>query len=336
MSAHQSRKRFVLAILLLVAVLTAFVAPLVGMKSIPLHSILEYPSSGMESGIFWAIRVPRVCVAFMAGAALAISGMAFQAMFRNPLATPFTLGVASGASLGAALCIRLGLSFTVLGISGISFSAFLGAILSIIVVYYLTRVRGGFSTPTMLLAGVAISFFFSSVILFVQYVSELTHSFRILRWLMGGLDVVGYDSVLNLLPFVVSGSAVIAYLTHELNLITTGEDLAVSRGVDINRTKKLLFFAASLMIGGVVSVCGPIGFVGIMAPHICRLLIGPEHRYLTPATFLLGGAFLTLCDTLARTLIAPAEMPVGIITALLGGPFFLWLLLSGQPMRGIS
>ncbi len=256
-------------------------------------------------------------------------------MFRNPLTTPFTLGVSSGASLGAAIYVRFGVSLTIMGISGMSLFAFLGAILSIMLVYGLTMAKRGFSTATMLLAGVAISFFFSSVILFTQYMSDFTHSFRILRWLMGGLEVVGFDAALNMLPFVISGSVIILCLTHELNLMTTGEELAISRGVDVKKTKNLLFFATSLMVGGVVAICGPIGFVGMMAPHICRLLIGPDHRYLTPATILFGGMFLTLCDTLARALIAPAEIPVGVITALLGGPFFIWLLLSQSSERSI-
>ena len=140
--------------------------------------------------------------------------------------------------------------------------------------------------------------------------------------------MIGPRDVLNVLPFVVAGTLIVAYLTRELNLITTGEQLAASRGVEVDRTKKVLFLAASLMIGAVVAVCGPIGFVGLMAPHICRLLIGADHRYLTPATWLFGGAFLTLCDTLSRTVISPTELPVGIITALLGGPFFLWLLIG--------
>jgi iron complex transport system permease protein len=290
----------------------------------------------MESDIFWKIRVPRVCISFLAGAGLAVSGMAFQAMFRNPLATPFTLGVASGASLGASIYVRLGLVFSILGISGISIAAFAGAILSILLVYGLTRARRGFSITTMLLAGVAISFFFSSVILFTQYMSDFSQSFRILRWLMGGLEAVGFESVLNMAPFVISGSAIIIYMTYELNLMMTGEEIAASRGVSVRKTKKILFFATSLMVGGVVAICGPIGFVGMMVPHICRLLIGADHRYLTPATLLFGGAFLTLCDMLARTLIAPAEIPVGIITALLGGPFFIWLLLGKtSSKRGI-
>jgi len=152
---------------------------------------------------------------------------------------------------------------------------------------------------------------------------------------MGGFEIVGYRPVINILPFVVVGSSIVFILTHELNLMTTGEDIAISRGVNVRGIKNILFFATSLMVGGVVSICGPIGFVGMMSPHICRLIIGPDHRFLTPITFIFGGIFLTICDTLPRTLIAPAEIPVGVITALLGGPFFLWLLVSGSSERGI-
>jgi iron complex transport system permease protein len=321
-------KRILLGILLLLAIAAIIGAPMVGLKTLSLTSVLQPAAGDLESDIFWKIRVPRVCVAFLAGAALAISGMAFQAIFRNPLATPFTLGVASGASLGAAVYVRLGLAVSLFGVSGISLFAFGGAILSILIVYGLTRIKSGFSIGTMLLAGVALSFFFSSVILFTQYMSDFTHSFRILRWLMGGFEIMGFESVLNMAPFVISGTAVILFLAHELNLMMTGEEIAISRGANVARIKKVLFFATSLMVGGVVAICGPIGFVGMMVPHICRLLIGADHRYLTAATLLFGGAFLTLCDMLARTLIAPAEMPVGIITAWLGGPFFIWLLLG--------
>jgi len=222
MNTGSKHKLILLTILLVLAIIVLSGAPMVGMRTVPVSAILHPASGGMESDIFWKIRIPRVCISFLAGAALAVSGMAFQAMFRNPLATPFTLGVASGASLGAAIYVRLGLVFSILGISGISFSAFAGAILSILLVYGLTRARRGFSTTTMLLAGVAISFFFSSVILFTQYMSDFTHSFRILRWLMGGLEVVGFESVLNMAPFVISGSAIILYMTHELNLMMTG------------------------------------------------------------------------------------------------------------------
>jgi iron complex transport system permease protein len=220
--------------------------------------------------------------------------MAFQAMFRNPLATPFTLGVSAGASLGAAIYVRLGMVFTFAGASGISIFAFMGALLSIGLLYGLTTMSRNFSTATMLLAGVAISFFFSSVILFTQYISDFTQSYRIVRWLMGGFEVSGFDSFLNMFPFVMTGCAILIYMTRELNLITTGDEIATSRGVDVRKSKNVVFFATSLMVGGVVAISGPIGFVGMMSPHICRLIIGPNHQYLTPATFLFGGAFLTI------------------------------------------
>lgn len=326
-------KTLILLLLLLFALGVLVVTPFVGMIDVPLGVVLGQkqpsPDDKVAIAIFWNLRVPRVAVAFLAGSALALSGMIFQAVFRNPLATPFTLGVSSGASLGAAICINLGITFTVLGFPTVTIFTFAGAILSIGLVYGLSRARRGFSSATMLLAGVAVSFFFSSMILFIQYISDFTQSFRMIRWVMGGLEsVVGPADVLNVLPFVVAGTLVAAYLTRELNLITTGEQIAASRGVEVQKTKKILFFTASLMVGAVVAVCGPIGFVGLMAPHICRLLVGADHRLLTPATWLFGGAFLTLCDTVARTAIAPTELPVGIITALLGGPFFLWLLLG--------
>jgi len=330
MTPSPNRGKLILLLLFLSAVLALVLAPVVGMRMTPFDAVLNPGSGGKESEIFWMLRVPRVCVSFLAGAALAISGMSFQALFRNPLATPFTLGVSSGAALGAAIYIRLGLPVVFLGIPGISISALTGAALSIMLVYGFTRLRSGFTTGTMLLAGVAISFFFSSVNLFTQYISDFTQTFRIIRWLMGGLEVVGFRSVMEMAPFVVVGSLVILLLTHELNLLTTGEEIAASRGVNIRFVRGAIFFATSLMVGGVVAVCGPIGFVGMMSPHICRLIIGPDHRYLAPATCLFGGAFLTLCDTFARTVIAPAEIPVGVITALLGGPFFIWLLIWGD------
>jgi len=325
------KRTLMLVILLAVAALVFAGAPFVGMLNIPVSTLWRGGDDG-ASLILWEFRIPRVSIGFLAGAALASSGMAFQAMFRNPLATPFTLGVASGASLGAVVYIRLGWTFSLWTVSGGSIFALGGAMVSILLVYGLTRARRGFSTATMLLAGVAISFFFSSLILFIQYLSDFTQTFRMLRWVMGGLDrAIGFDDVRSVLPSVVVGSLILLYLTREMNLLVTGEELAASRGVEVNRTKIILFFAASLMVGAVVAVCGPIGFVGLMVPHICRLVIGPDHRYLMPATWLFGGTFLIVCDTVSRTVMAPTELPVGIITALLGGPFFLWLLLSRMP-----
>ena len=318
----------VLVALGLFALVVLCSAPLVGVEKTPLGALWGNADAGQVK-ILWTLRMPRVAVAFLAGAGLAIAGMAFQAMFRNPLATPFTLGVASGASLGAASYIHLGLAFSLFRIAGESWFAFAGALLTIAVVYGLARAARGTTNVTMLLAGVAVSFFFSSMILFLQYLSDPTRTFRIVRWVMGGLEsIVGWDSVLTVLPFVFAGGAIVLYFRHELNLITTGEELALARGVEVDRVKLIVFLVTSVMVGAIVSACGPIGFVGLMAPHICRLLIGADHRTLTPATILFGGAFLVLCDTLARTAIAPTELPVGILTALLGGPFFVWLLLT--------
>lgn len=322
--------------LLGLAVLSVAWAPFWGMESIHFDALWGKVDDSAAAYILWNLRIPRVLMAFMAGAGLAVSGMVFQAMFRNPLATPFTLGVSSGASLGAAVCIQFGLSFAVWGISGVAISAFIGAILSIILVYALTSTsRQGSSTATMLLAGVAVSFFFSSMILFLQYMSDFTRSFQMLRWVMGGMqNIVGFHDVLNVLAFVVSGCLIVWYLLMDLNLLTTGEDFAFSRGVNVKQVKVLLFFSVSLMVGAVVAVCGPIGFVGLMAPHICRLLIGSDHRRLFPATLLFGGTMLVVCDTIARMVLAPTELPVGILTALIGGPFFLWLLLSRRREMG--
>jgi iron complex transport system permease protein len=327
------KRQRALAVIFVLAGATFVLAPFLGGRTISPFDLFKIDGSNNLREIFWMIRAPRVILAFLAGSALALSGLAFQAIFRNPLATPFTLGVSAGASLGASLYVVFGVPFTFLKVSGVSLSAFAGAASAIALVYGLTRVKRGVSTVTMLLAGVAVSFCFSSVILFLQYTADFRHSYQIVRWLMGGLETVGYESIFNVLPFAAIGGAVLLSLCNELNLMTTGDDIAASRGVDVKRTKLAVFFAASLMIGGVVSACGPIGFVGMMVPHICRLLIGLEHRLLAPATLAFGGAFLAICDTIARAVISPAEMPVGIITALLGGPFFLWLLMTSDSLR---
>jgi len=316
-------KPFTILILILVATISILlISPFLGLNG----SI----SSEIQQHIISQLRIPRILFAFIAGAGLAVCGMVFQAMFRNPLATPFTLGVASGASLGAALYVLLGFSFSIMTLDGSTFAAFLGSLLAISFVYSISRLRSGFSTETLLLTGVAISFFFSSLILFTQYMSNVSDSFRILRWLMGSLTTVGYRDILQLLPFVCGCIAVILWLSRELNLLMAGDDIALSRGLAVQKTRYLLFFVTSLCVGAIVALCGPIGFVGMMVPHICRLLIGSDHHWLTPATLLFGGSFLIICDSISRLIIAPAEIPVGVITTLLGGPFFLWLLIKSR------
>lgn len=309
------------------AIVTA-AAPLVGGRMLSPMVLFQAAGQSLDAEIFWKIRIPRTVVALLAGAALSVAGLAFQAIFRNALATPFTLGISSGASFGATLFVRLGASAASLFGFGISAAAFAGALVSMSVVYGLTRVRRGISMGTLLLAGVAVSFCFSSAILFIHYTATLAQSFKIVRWMMGGIDVVGLQAIWQLAPFVAVGVAALAFVAGDLNLLASGSDIAAGRGVDVRRVRAIVFFTVSVMVAGVVSVCGPIGFIGLMAPHICRVFLGWDHRYLLPAAVVFGGAFLVLCDTVARTIVAPIEVPVGVLTSMLGGPFFLWLLIS--------
>jgi iron complex transport system permease protein len=316
------------------ALAVVVVMPLVGGLVLPWSVLADPRGTDPAAVIFWQIRVPRVLAAFVGGAGLALGGAVFQAIFRNPLATPYTLGVASGASLGVAAASSLGLSLVVGGLSTNSVAAFAGALLAVGVIWVLTRLRPGISSTALLLAGVAMNFFFSSLILFVQYTASLGDSYRIIRWLMGGLGGVDLYTLANMTPVVVLGAVAVARYARELDLLATGPEIAASRGVAVARTRTRLFLATSVMVGGAVAACGPIGFVGMMAPHICRFLVGSHHRLLLPASALFGGAFLVLCDTAARLVLFPAELPVGVITAFLGAPFFLWLLVRQESATG--
>jgi iron complex transport system permease protein len=318
-----------------VAVAVLAVMPLVGINALPLSVLADPRGTDPSAIIFWQIRVPRVLAAFVGGAGLALGGAVFQAIFRNPLATPYTLGVATGASLGVAAVSSIGLSMTVFALSTTTVAAFVGALLAVGVVWVLIRLRPGISSTALLLAGVAMNFFFSSLILFVQYTASLGDSYRIIRWLMGGLGGVDLRTMVHMTPVVIVGGLVVAWHARGLDLLTMGHEVAASRGLAVDRTRSVLFLATSLMVGGVVATCGPIGFVGMMAPHICRLIVGSHHRALLPASALFGGSFLVLCDTAARVVLGPAELPVGVITAFLGAPFFLWLLVR-QVKVGVS
>jgi len=312
-----------LIILIGCAVLTLIGAPFLG-ESV----ISDINPGGVDSLVLWEVRIPRVLLAFLCGAALALGGLVFQAMFRNALATPYTLGVASGSTFSVALWINFGLSFSILGISGVSLAALIGALLSVLLVYNLARFAGGMATVSLLLGGVILSFFFSSLTMLVQYFADAGSMFKMMRWTMGSLGQADSDAVLKVLPFVVTGIILIVQYRKELDLLSIGEELAMSRGVEVKKVRRVLFFAVSLMMAGVVSVCGPIGFVGIMVPHFCRMLFGVVHRELVWLSILLGGIFLVWCDTLARSVTIGSDLPVGIITSLIGGPFFLIVLLK--------
>ncbi|MFL6199096.1 MAG: FecCD family ABC transporter permease [Thermoanaerobaculia bacterium] len=321
------RPRTALLVLFLLWVAVAIGAPLVGSQPVSLGDVLRgEPTAG---AIFWQLRLPRVLLALLAGAGLAVSGLAFQTLFRNELAEPYTLGIATGAALGAVLSLRLEEMGVLLGMPLVSLASFAGAIGATALVVGLASRRKG-NTGTLLLAGIAVSLSCSALILFLQYLSDSTQTFRMVRWMMGGLSVVGYGEVLWTAPWVLGGAAVLLALRWDLNLLLTGEELAASRGVDLVRLRLRVLGVSSLMIGALVAVAGPIGFVGLMVPHMLRRWVGHDHLFLAPACLLGGGAFLAVCDVAARTVMAPAELPVGVLTALLGGPFFLWLLVLGR------
>ncbi len=310
-----------LIVLMWVVVLAG--APLLGPGELDLGGAMG--ASAVDTTILWKLRVPRVLLGLLGGAALAVAGTAFQTLFRNPLAEPYTLGVAGGAALGAVLSMQFEQTG---GFLFVAAASFLGAATVGAVLVGLARTGRGAQTGTLLLAGIAISLSCSALILFIQYLADFTKTFRMVRWMMGGLAVVGYREVLWVLPWAVLGTLVLFWRRWGLDLLLAGEEVAASRGLDLERIRWVVLAAVSLMVGSLVAVTGPIGFVGLIVPHMLRRFVGPTHTLLLPAAFFGGGAFLATCDLVARTLMAPAELPVGVLTALLGGPFFLWLLLG--------
>ncbi|MCB0258478.1 MAG: iron ABC transporter permease [Calditrichae bacterium] len=326
---NSRRKWILLGCLLLLAAVLVF-TPLAGSQPLDYRQVLAYLSGEQtpDGLIFFRIRLPRIFLGVLTGASLAVAGVVFQALLRNPLATPYTLGVASGSALGALLVIKSGLYFSFLGFSSVQLAAFAGSLLTVLLVYAISRRAGRISIYGMILAGVTISFFFSALILILHYLADFTETQQMIRWTMGGLDIVEYGVLLRTLPLLLVSFLVLWGMSSTFNILSTSEETALSKGVDVPRVQILAFVIASLLTGSVVALSGPIGFVGLIIPHLLRLLGGPDHRYLIPASILLGGGFLALSDTLARTLFAPVDLPVGIITTLLGGPFFLWLLIQ--------
>lgn len=284
-------------------------------------------------------RFPKTFLAMIAGAGLALAGLTLQVLFRNPLASPFTLGVAGGAAFGATLWIHLapwvgawGMVGTVCGFSFGTWSAFLGALLATAVVFALFQ-RQDLSSDQLLLAGIAVSFLFSSLILALQYLADSSRSFQMIRWTMGEIDALDIHQLGPMAVAVVAAAAPLFFFSRELNILLTGEERALALGVSVGRFRLLLFFLSSALVAVVVAVCGPIGFVGLMTPHLCRLAVGSDHRVLVPTTALFGALFLACCFTVSRVALHPDILPVGVITSLFGGPFFLWLLLKRRNFR---
>jgi iron complex transport system permease protein len=284
-------------------------------------------ADNVDAQVFFVARLPRVLAAALVGGAFALAGVVFQAFLRNPLASPDTLGVSSGATLGAVIVITFHIDAALLGVSAVPVATFAGAAGALGIVYALSVARRrGTSSTVLLLAGVALSAFLGALNRFIQVIGDFTDTFRSMRWMMGSMDVGSYtDVVVALVPMALACTA-IGTLPRELDLVSIGAAAAESRGVDVKRAERVALISASLLTGSAVSLGGPIPFVGIIVPHIVRLIVGADHRLVLPAAALFGGAFLVVCDVIARTAFGPAGMPVGAVTAFLGGPFFLWLL----------
>jgi iron complex transport system permease protein len=296
-------------------------------KRVPLLNNLVDSSniSYVDEAIIIQIRMPRVLAGALAGAALAAAGVVFQGIFKNPMADPYVLGISAGAAVGASLAIVLGIGFMFLGVSTVPILAFAGSLIAVFIVYNISRVGSRVPVTTLLLSGIAVSIFLSAIVAILQVIAG-GRLHVVVFWLMGGLSYVEWKDIWATLPLICIGTAATYFYARDLNILTLGEETAQHLGVDIEKVKKLLLIFGSLVTAATVSISGLIGFIGLIIPHITRIVIGPDHRILLPTSIIVGASFLVICDALARVIVSPVELPVGVITALSGGPFFIYLL----------
>ncbi|MCR2043134.1 FecCD family ABC transporter permease [Anaerosalibacter massiliensis] len=342
MKANKMKNRYATIILILSIMLILFVVlfSTIGTANIKVSdtfkiigSKLPYISSKIDMNeisdshkiIILKIRLPRVLLGVLVGASLASAGTAFQGMFKNPMADPYVIGISSGAALGASIAIISQIDMKFLGISSISIFAFIGSLITVFTVYSISKIKGKVPTTTLLLSGIALGQFFTAIMSFlmVVYTKDME---KIIFWTLGSFSGKGWEPLLHIFVPTIVSIIVLNFFARDLNIILIGEESAQSLGVDVEKVKLYILILSSFMTSMVVSVSGIIGFVGLIIPHIVRLIVGPDHRILLPASALVGGIFMTFTDTLARTIISPVEIPVGIITALFGGPFFIYLL----------
>ncbi len=339
LTRYRKWRQIIVALLGLLGLVTVFSLN-IGFAQIPIPHIVrillnEVPivanplgSSGFSESerlIVIQIRLPRVFAGILAGVSLATSGVVFQGIFRNPMADPYILGVSSGAALGAALAIVLKVGFTLFGIETVPVMAFIGAVIASLAVYNIARVGSRVPMVTLLLSGIAVSIFLSAVVSTLQILAgwELH---QLVFWLMGGFSYVKWKDVWAILPLTCIGVLLTYLFARDLNIMALGEEEAQHLGVDVERSKRILLALGSLLTASAVSISGLVGFVGLLVPHLTRILVGPDHRVLMPSSLLTGAIFLVSCDAIARVIFMPSELPVGIITALSGGPFFIYLL----------
>ncbi|MCK9615047.1 MAG: iron ABC transporter permease [Candidatus Omnitrophica bacterium] len=317
MNKTVKRKIILLAAILILAVIFGILKGSVDLNFSELFS--------KENRQILNLRLVRVILAIIAGSGLSVCGIVLQAILRNPLAEPYLLGTSSGAGLGAVIALTVGIAVTY-----IPFAAFIGAILSTLLVYYISRHRGKIGVQSLILSGIIVSIAFSAIILFLLSTSERETLHGISWWLWGNLEVFDFKLLLIVGAVVALGIFTVYMFSQDLNAISIGEEEAIHLGINVELMKKILLFLVSLITAAIISVCGVIGFVGLIIPHMARLIIGPNHRLLIPVSCILSSAFMILCDSFARTLFSPSEIPIGVITAIVGAPIFIILLKKSE------
>ena len=348
-----SRWKLTVILLIVALIVTVLVSLNVGYAQISFANILailgkQVPflngfvdSSGVlpsDTAIILQIRLPRIIAGVIVGAALAAAGVLYQGVFKNPMADSYVLGVSAGAAVGATFSILFGVSFVIFGFRLVQVAAFLGALFAMFLVYNIARVGSRVQVTTLLLCGIAVNFFLFAIVALMEVIAgDELHA--IVFWLMGGFSNVLWRDIWAMLPFIIFGTVAAYFYARDLNLLALGEDTAQHLGVNVERAKLILLVLASLITGAAVSVGGLIGFVGLMIPHVTRLVIGPDHRILLPTSTIIGAIFLVICDDIARVVATPfastLELPVGIITMLFGAPFFILLFRKKKQSYGV-
>ena len=328
---------FALTILVLVLLLALLLAASLGTVSIPLRDIAAITlqrafgiSIGVQwdetqEAIVWQLRLPRVIGAAIVGAALAVAGVLFQGLLRNPMADPYLLGTSGGAALAATIALFVPVSVGGFGFARVPVAAFIGALGAVLLVYQIARVGPRTPITTLLLAGFAASSMMASVMSFLMLMNQSALQ-RVVLWTMGGISASGWDALTIVVPLILVGTVAAYALANDLNAFLLGEEQAAALGVAVERQKFLVRAIGALLTGAAVAISGLVGFVGLIVPHVVRLVLGPDHRLLLPASFLSGAIFLVLADLIARIVLAPSELPLGVVTALIGAPFFIYLL----------
>lgn len=306
-------------LLSIIVIALCFIAMMVGSSDIS-----NFSSNDLY--IIYNLRLPRVIMCCLVGSALSVCGTAYQAIFRNPLSDPYILGVSSGASLGASIAIVIGLDVFILGVS---LMAFVFAFITVILIMKISQVGNRLHTTTLLLSGISINFLFSAIISIIMFIDQ-EDMHKIYFWTMGSFSGIKFNDDIIVGCFVVLGCLIIRFYAKELNALLFGNMTARSLGINVEKTKKIILIVSTLMIGSVVAYCGVIGFVGLIVPHIVRLIVGNDNRRILPFSIFGGMIFMLISDIISRTIIAPSELPIGSITSLIGSPFFIYLLYNAK------